>query len=154
MQVSVNLQNSFVFEIILLIILLIIIFGIMIYFLMRKNKKEPKEAIEIKEVNLKDKREIQKKYLKELDDLTKEVQKDKINTREAYQKLSKIIRYFVYEITNIKVQNYTLKEIKKINMPMLYELIGEYYKPEFARYFLGNINLSIEKTRKVIEKWN
>lgn len=154
MQISVALQNSFVFEIILLVILIIFILGMTIYFALKKSKKKQKEEIEIKEVNSKDKKEIQKKYLKDLDKLSKEVEENKVNSREAYQKLSTIIRYFVYEVTNIKVQNYTLKEIKKINMPILYELIQEYYKPEFARQFLGNIKLSIDKTRKVIEKWN
>ena len=61
--------------------------------------------------------------MKDLDKLSKEVEENKVNSREAYQKLSTIIRYFVYEVTNIKVQNYTLKEIKKINRPILYELI-------------------------------
>lgn len=154
MQISVDLQKPFIFEIILLVVLTIFILGMTIYLLSKKNKKEQIQEIEVKETNLRDKKEIQKKYLKKLDKLTKEVEEKKINSREAYQKLSAIIRYFVYEITNIKVQNYTLKEIKKINMPMLYELIEEYYKPEFAKYFLGNIVSSIDKTRKVIEKWN
>ena len=39
-------------------------------------------------------------------------------------------------------------------MPILYELVEEYYVPEFSEKSIGNIKLSIEKTRKVIEKWS
>ena len=52
------------------------------------------------------------------------------------------------------MQNYTLKEIENLNMPILYELIKEYYNPEFSKNIKGNILSSIEKTEKVIHKWN
>ena len=63
-------------------------------------------------------------------------------------------RSFIFETTNIKVQNYTLNDISKINMPTLYELVSEYYDPEFSRISKGNIINSIAKTREVIVKWN
>ena len=39
-------------------------------------------------------------------------------------------------------------------MPFLTELIQEYYAPEFAKQSIGDIKQAIEKTRKVVEKWN
>lgn len=72
----------------------------------------------------------------------------------AYQNLSKVIRNFVFEATHIKVQNYTLDDIRKLNMPILYELISEYYNPEFANISNGNFIYSIEKARGVVERWN
>ena len=39
-------------------------------------------------------------------------------------------------------------------MPILYELISEYYNPEFANISNGNFIYSIEKARGVVEKWN
>jgi len=57
-------------------------------------------------------------------------------------------------MTNIKVQNYTLSDIEKINIPILYELVKEYYEPEFSKSSEGNILISLEKTRKVMESWN
>ena len=77
-----------------------------------------------------------------------------MDIRAGYQELSIIIRTFVNEVTGIEVQNYALKEIKKLEMPLLYELIKEYYAPEFSENSLGDIENSINKTRKVIEKWN
>lgn len=64
------------------------------------------------------------------------------------------MRMFVFEVTDIKIQNYSLKEIKKTNIPNLYELIEEYYEPEFASKSVGDFGISIEKARRVIEKWN
>ena len=53
----------------------------------------------------------------------------------------------------IKVQYYTLEDIKKINMPILSKLVEEYYNPEFERVSKGNVLESIGKTKKVIENW-
>ena len=96
---------------------------------------------------------IKDKYQLELKRLRDEVTNETITTRKAYQKLSIIIRNFVYEVTSIKVQNYSLEEIKKLNMQSLTRLVEEYYKPEFAKDSNGFIKTSIEKTREVIEKW-
>lgn len=151
MQISVNLQDFIISPIILLFIVILIIIGMTIYLLKHKEEK-PKEEIKIKEIPINDKKTVIQKYIKKLNELEDKV--EKIEIRHAYQTLSNIIRYFVYEITNIKVQNYTLQEIEKLNLPGLYELVEEYYKPEFAKQSLGDIKSSINKTRKVIEKWN
>ncbi len=155
MQVKTELRPMFSYNIILIIIaiLLIIIAVFLKLFLERKSKtKNIKEII-----NTPTKAElttIKSKYLKEIEELSKTYEEGHITSRKAYQKLSSIIRNFIFESTNIKVQNYTLKEIKKINIPILYELVSEYYNPKFASSSNGNIILSINKTKVVIEKWN
>ena len=63
--------------------------------------------------------------------------------------ISVLIRLFVYELTGLEVQSCTLKDIKKLNIPVLYELIKEYYDPEFSKISKGNI-----KTKEVISRWN
>ena len=42
------------------------------------------------------------------------------------------------------LQNYTLEEIEKLKMQVLYELVKEYYTPEFAKESIGDINSAIE----------
>ena len=64
-----------------------------------------------------------------------------------------IIRNFVYETTNIKVQYYTLEEIRPLNMDQLTKLVEEYYVPEFAKDSTTKIETSLKHTREVIEKW-
>lgn len=155
MQVSVNLQGPFSYSILpLLVIILLIIILTVIYHIMKNKKKNNYALIEIKDIDEKDLRLIKQKYINELYKMERLLNENAMSIREAYQSLSVIIRYFVYEVTGIEVLNYTLKEIKKVNMPELYELIQEYYVPEFAEKSTGDAQSSIEKTRKVIEKWN
>ena len=85
--------------------------------------------------------------------LQNKIDNKKISIRRAYQRVSKIIRYFVHEVTGIKVQNYTLVEIRKLKINQLTELIEEYYVHEFSKKSIGNINESIDKARKVIVRW-
>ena len=158
MQTSVKLQDPFSYSIypVLIILVLLVLLTVYIIFKYRRKNNIPKniEETKIKEIDEKDIIKIKEKYLKKLQTVEEKLNSNKISVRHAYQMLSAIIRYFVFEVTNIKVQNYTLREIEKLKMPALTELIEEYYAPEFAEYSLGNIKASIEKTRKVIEKWN
>lgn len=156
MQISVSLQSPFSYSIIPIIIVAIFLISVCtyLYIILRERKIEPIEDVEIKPIAPKSLNHIKHKYLKKIDVIEKKLEERKITIRTAYQGLSLIIRYFVYEVTNIKVQNYTLKDIEKLKMPILAELIQEYYAPEFAEKSLGNIKASLEKTRKVIEKWN
>ena len=152
MQVSVSLQDPFSYSIFLIIILIVLVLIGIVYFWTRKKEKVIEiKPIEDKEIDI---NHIKQKYIKKLNMIEGKINNNKISIRKAYQSFSVIIRYFVYELTGIKVQNYTLEEIEKLNMPILYELIKEYYEPEFSEKSLGNIKVSLEKTRKVIEKWN
>lgn len=151
MQVTTDLRPMFSYS--LLYILLLIVLIILLYVLYRRTdtKEIKEEVIPIVPDNL---GLIKKKYLKKIDKLSEDATSGEITSRQAYQTLSKIIRNFIYEATNIKVQNCTLKEIKSLDMPKLSELVSEYYDPEFSKVSEGNIVSSIKKTRTVIEKWN
>ena len=94
------------------------------------------------------------KYNKLLMDLETRYQMSRVSEKEAYQELSKYIRHFVHDVTGIKVQNYTLEDIGRLNMPMLYYLIAECYAPEFSRDASGDLGESIRKAREVIYGWN
>ena len=136
MQITVNLQELFSYSIDPIFLFIILVFLFTVYFYKKRNKKVKVGIPQIKKIDVKDINEIQKKYIKKLDELRNELKKEKISIREAYQNLSEIVRYFVYEVTDIEVQNYTLKEIKKLNMPKLYNLIKEYYIYKQLRIFL------------------
>ena len=150
MQVQTELRPMFSYSIWAIIITLILFIGI-IFIRKYERKKVIKKEIVIPEY--KDLMAIKRNYLTKIQKLFNDFNNKKISKREAYQALSSLVRNFIFEATNIKVQNYTLKEIKMINMPILYELVSEYYDPEFAISSRGNIISSIEKTRMVIEKW-
>ena len=108
----------------------------------------------IPEKNIKDIPVIKSKYLNQLNSIEYKYNNEMIELRKAYQLISETIRLFVFEITDITTQNYSLSEIKKLNIPILYELIKEYYEPEFASKSIGDFNNSINKARRVINEWN
>lgn len=152
-EFSVELQDLFSYSLlpIFLFGILSIILLIICYLLKNRNNNTIPTIIV---PNIKDRNQIKTLYLAKINELLTDFQSGNLSNRHAYQKLSILIREFIYEMTNIKVQNYTLSDIEKINMPTLYELVKEYYDPEFSKLSQGNIIQSIEKTRKVIEIWN
>ncbi len=151
MQIQTELRPMFSYSIFPILITLTTI-AILFWLIKLTKKKHLPPKIKIS--NHKDLSKIKNKYLLKLQKLENDVNSNKITTRIAYQSLSTITRNFIYEMTNIKVQNYTLKEIEELNIPILYERIKECYNPEFAEMAKGDINLSIKRTRMVIEKWN
>lgn len=128
-ELKTELSNPFSYSIFPILILIIIIFLLILILFIRKKKKDAKKKIVIITPNEKDKNAIKNFYIEKINELLVNIQKNIISNREAYQSLSKLIRMFIYEMTNIKVQNYTLGDIKNINIPILYELVKEYYSP-------------------------
>ena len=159
MQTSINLQEPFTYSIIPLIIIIVLVILETCYLisLRKKNKKIIKEQEEVKaipEKNIKNIPVIKEKYLNQLDTIEYKYTNNMIELRKAYQLISEAVRLFVFEITDITTQNYSLMEIKKLNIPTLYELIKEYYEPEFASKSTGDFGNSINKARRVINEWN
>ncbi len=159
MQTSINLQEPFTYSIIPLIITLCLTITITCYLIYTRKKKEKVKVLEneikvIPEKNIKDIPVIKSKYLNQLNSIEYKYNNEMIELRKAYQLISETIRLFVFEITDITTQNYSLSEIKKLNIPILYELIKEYYEPEFASKSIGDFTNSINKARRVINEWN
>ncbi len=157
MQTSIKLQEPFTYSIIPLIIVIFLVCTItcyLIYLNKKKIRKKDSVKVVIPEKNIKDIPVIKSKYLEQLDSIEYKYTNEMIELRKAYQLISESIRMFVFEITDITTQNYSLKEIKKLNIPNLYELIEEYYEPEFASKSIGDFGTSINKARRVVKEWN
>ncbi len=159
MQTSINLQEPFAYSIIPVIIAICLTLILTYYLIYSRRKKEKYKVDEekvkaIPEKNIKNIPVIKGKYLNQLDTIEYKYTNNMIELRQAYQMISEATRLFVFEITDITTQNYSLKEIKKLNIPNLYELIKEYYEPEFASKSVGNFEASINKARRIINEWN
>ena len=159
MQTSINLQEPFAYSIIPVIIAICLTLILTYYLIYSRRKKEKykvdeEKVKEIPEKNIKNIPVIKGKYLNQLDTIEYKYTNNMIELRQAYQMISEATRLFVFEITDITTQNYSLKEIKKLNIPNLYELIKEYYEPEFASKSVGNFEASINKARRIINEWN
>lgn len=161
MNTSVELQEPFSYAVWPLILVGTLVVGYLIFLIVAKilknrKYKAPKPAV-VKPKETVDIFAIKKKYMGELNKIEADLQVGKITVRVAYQRMSQCIRRFVYEVTGLKVQHYTLAEIQELRMPILEELISEYYTPEFAGksvVAVENTYQSIEKTKRVIERWN
>ena len=154
MQTSVNLQGNFFYTGFLFILFICLFIGFTAYLFYKKfNKQEASVVKVIPEKNIKNVPVIKSKYLKQLYEIDTNFKNEKIALREAYQRISESIRLFVFEITDISTQNYSLSEIKKLEIPELYDLIEEFYEPEFSSKPEGDFNNSIAKARRVINEW-
>lgn len=97
---------------------------------------------------------LKRLYVYKLDRLKNDVNKGKIENREAYVKLSVIIREFIQKTTGLDILSISRKEAEKLEMKELSLLMDEYYPPEFSKYSKGDIINSINRTTEVIRKWN
>lgn len=146
MQLIVDLQEPFNYSFTLLIILIIItILTILVYIY-----KDKIEAL-IRKNTLSF---IKKRYLQKLDELEKKVNNNEIELRNSYQELSNIGRGFIKSATNIDVLTISLKEAKKLGIAHLTELMEECYPPEFEKISKGNVILSIDNARRIVQEWN
>lgn len=155
MQTSVSLQDPLSYSWTpVLLIGAVILATIILYLILDMRDKKGKVNDEPKAAPPKDYPKIKNRYRHELDVLEQRMDNNSIEVREAYQKLSELVRGFVFEMTGIKTQNFTLTEIEKLNFPRLAEQIREYYKPEFEPESEGDMRNSLEKARGIIESWN
>jgi hypothetical protein len=157
MESNVELQNLFTYSLgYVVVFALILVAFIVIYILLcRKEFIDDHAPIEVnKPEKAVDANKIKEKYISKLNDLESRLNQNTVSNREAYQELSSVIRNFVFELTGINVQNYTLKEINAVNIPALSFLVEEYYSPEFSYEGNGNALESLYKTKEAIEGWN
>ena len=155
MPITVELQDMHSYSPILLIVVVIILaifIATIVIIMVKKYSKQ--NANEGREITIVDREQIKLKYINLLNGLEEQCRSGKIANRKAHQELSKIARNYIYETTGVKVQNYTLNEIKGTNMPGLYNVVSECYAPEFSIDKDGDIYISISKARKVVEGWN
>jgi hypothetical protein len=154
MQTSVSLQEPYSFSIVPIIVL-IIIASVLVFVLLflKKNKEAQLEVKAIPQKNIKNIPAIKNKHLRELEAIEYQYKSNKLELRKAYQLISENIRLFVFEVTDITTQNYSLMEIKKLNIPNLYEAIEEYYEPEFSKKPSGDFINSVNKAKEIIQKF-
>ena len=156
MNIDVELQDPYMFSkwpiyLILGLFILSLIVVAIYFLLLRKRIKD--KPIQIKKPPMSLVGAIKKKYLDALTKIEEDVGKGSIDNRKAYRELSSVIRLFVFDMTGIKVQNYTLTEISILKIKPLTTLVAEYYSPEFEKGEKGDIKNSIQKTRGVIQRW-
>lgn len=153
---TVQLQDVFSYKPIWVILAAILLAGalaIIVVLIIKLVKYQRSKPPKIKPVPPKKLEEIKGKYLNKLGKLRNEAESGKLDMKQSYQKLSKVVRLFVFEATGIKVQFYTLADIERRNMRQLSELIKECYEPEFAENSVANTLASIDNAARIISNW-
>ena len=153
MQVTVELQDMFWYSLTGVYIAVAVVVLALIIFLVVKfsGKKKPVKVKTVKPVDIS---KLKIKYDGLLGKLADSHKKGAESDRSASHELSRIVRKFVYEATGIRVQYYTLEEIREADIPSLYLLISECYVPEFAEENHSDVQAIISRARKVIAEWN
>lgn len=160
MPVSVELQDPYSYSVWPIVIVIIVIVAslialvtISILLRMRKGPAKPKQPVaEI--FRPKTLADAQKLYLAKIAAVEQQYRNQQIDVRTVHQELSAIVRMFVYDITGVKAQNFSLNELKANNINQISGLIEEFYAPEFAERTEKQADDSIRDAREVIYKWN
>lgn len=156
MESTVSLQEPFSYALWPVVVMGVLAVSALVFwtvmwirrYLQKKNTAPIK--VKIRPVDIE---KVRQKYISELDAIYDDFMQGRGDIRKAYQSMSTCIRRFVHEVTGIKVQNCTLTDIGTLGMPLLYNLVQEYYAPEFAQRSEGDVINSLNKTRSLIERW-
>lgn len=96
---------------------------------------------------------LKRRYGKQVARLDAALNRGAVEERIAYQELSRIIRSFTKEVTNIDVDNFTLAEIEMLNIPQLTRLIKAYTEPEFSLKEGSDVTAALINTGQTIQAW-
>lgn len=149
-ELTTTLNGMFSYSIIPIAFIFLLLVLLFLYFNWNKTNKNIYYSDNLIDVSNGD---VKNRYLEQVDVILNEFKSNNIDNRQVYYKLSILIRQFVFEMTNINVNYYTLSDIEKLNIPVLYELLYEFYIFEFSKISQGNVLSSIKKTKDVIFRW-
>lgn len=154
MQFHVDLVEPFHYSAVYLIIvgslLALVFIALLLVFFWRPRKKVLPTA-PIPTLPPLDLPALKQKYLLELSQLSAET--SHLSSRAGHQKLSLLMRRFVFEATGIDMTKKTLAEIDQQKFPSLHQLIREFYSPEFAAEGTGDLPTAISRVAEEIKAW-
>lgn len=93
------------------------------------------------------------RYMSRLDALLAAYGRGEVDTRVAHEEISRVVRSFVREATDIDVDEWTLADARRSPWPQLAELIAICYEPEFAEHPVADPRPGIEHAKAVIWSW-
>ena len=158
METNVTLQPMMSFSklpatVLFLTGLFFVLMVFLFVFLAKRKKKAKAKVKETPALILCNMANAKPRYIGKLTQLAEKYKSGACSTREAYLKMSDLIRSFVREATGINALNMSLSDVRGLSMPALVTLMEEYYSPEFSCEAEGDVLQSIDKTIKAIEAW-
>lgn len=159
MPVSVELQDPYSYSIWPIVIIVIVIVAslvaiVLLSILIRLRKPAKPKAPVTQIFKPKTLADAQREYLGKIAYVEQQYRDGQMDVRTVHQELSAIVRMFVYDVTGVQAQNFSLNELKAYNINQISQLIEEFYAPEFAERTDKQTEDSIRDAREVIYKWN
>lgn len=180
MEFSVKMQPELMMNAIWVIIgLVLLLFALAAFVVILVCRKAPRKKQEPKPVKPlpKTRETYRKEAIYSIDKTVDELNKKGIDKREAYQRLSFIMREFISKMTGVDFTTKTLSDFKemdlekipglvdnsyahelaikkKMDLEKILENIGYWYNPEFALKSSANFNADAEKAKQMVRSWS
>ena len=158
MQTSVKLQDMMSYSVIMTIVAVVmIVLPVIIFIILKLTKFKPKQKVKkVKAAPVKKKVDpavLRSMYLEKIKEVETRYNTSLIDFRQAYIELSSIVREYCSEASGVPANSLTLRELEVLNVPSLFNLIKEFYEPEFAPASDRDINQSFRNAREVVNSW-
>jgi|GEM_PF-2170781 hypothetical protein len=158
MKISVEVENAYSFPVIDLVTGIILIAAavfFLTYFIYRIRNKDKFDAPpKAREYTPSQREKIRNKYLNSLYKIQVNYSNGKLTERELNEKLSRMCRGYVQEISGRETSKMTLSELRRASgLIGLSKAIALFYQPEFAPVSRSSAQYNIGAAREVISKW-
>lgn len=159
MQKSVELREWVAYEPIWLIVGLILLVVIIawygwVFFSTRRKPQRSLATLQPQPYIPPDLTGLKQKYLQLIAEVDTAYQSKQISARVVHQKLSYLLRMFVFETRGHRVDTLTLADLQKTRYEQLTKAIERYYLPEFTKVQQGDVQSALALAREVVEQWN
>lgn len=136
-----------------LLCLLIAWHGLVLW-LTRRRRPRSLNTLRAKPLTVPDLSTLQARYLRLIDEVEAAYTERRLSTRQAHQKLSYLLRRFVYEVRGHRADTLTLADLMQTRYHQLAAAVQRYYLPEFARLEHGDTAEALRIAREVISTWH
>jgi len=93
-------------------------------------------------------------YLGLIDDVERASVAGTLETREAHQRLSLLVREFAANSRGIRAPYMTLEDLNATRLGPLAETVGELYPGAFSADSSGSVSAAAARARKLVQFWN
>lgn len=96
---------------------------------------------------------LKQKYLALIREEANKYREKQISPRTLHINLSKLCRFFIFEVKGFPAPTLTLSDLKRSDQKMLTALIETYYPNEFDSILHGQPEVSVKQAEDLITQW-
>ena len=138
----------------LILLVLLVAWYFFVFFSTRRRKQQTLATLKPRPYIPPDLTNLKAKYQALIDEVEQKYTTKELSARQVHQKLSYLLRMFVFETRGHRVDTLTLNDLKKTRYSELTKAIEQFYMPEFAAVERGNVHEALDLSRKVVAEWN